>query len=59
MARINIRRTTATNVNICPKVLFTGIKVNYNKELSLEFGTYCEVYDGTYDGMDNMAKSRY
>ena len=42
------------NVYVCPKVLFTGIKVNYNKELSLEFGTYCEVYDGT----DNTAKSR-
>ena len=54
VARINIRRTTAMNVNICPKVLFTGIKVNYNKELSLEFGTYAEVYDGT----DNTAKSR-
>jgi len=35
VARINIRRTTAINLNVCPKVLFTGIKVNYAKELDL------------------------
>lgn len=52
--RLNIRRTTAINVNVCPKVLFTGIKVNFAKELDLEFGTYAEVYDGT----DNTSRSR-
>jgi hypothetical protein len=46
---INIRRTTALNMNVCPKVLFTGLRVNYKKE----FGDYVEVYDGT----DNMARS--
>ena len=31
VARINIKRTTAINQNVCPKVLFTGIKVNFKK----------------------------
>ncbi len=35
-------------------LLFTGLHVNYKKELSLAFGDYVEVYDG----MDNMAHSR-
>jgi hypothetical protein len=34
--------------------LFTGLRINYKKELSLAFGDYAEVYDGT----DNTAKSR-
>jgi hypothetical protein len=41
----------ALNVNICPKVLFTGLHMNYKKELSLAFGDYAEVYVGT----DNTA----
>jgi hypothetical protein len=48
---INICCTTALNVNVCPKVLFTGLPMNCNKELSLAPGEYAEVYDGT----DNMA----
>jgi hypothetical protein len=44
----------ALNRNTCPKVLFTGLCVNYKKELSLAFGDYAEVYHGT----DNTAKSR-
>ena len=54
VARSNIKRTTAINQNVCPKVLFTGVKVNFKKELELAFGDYCEVYDGT----DNTARSR-
>jgi len=54
VARINIMRTSAINSNVCPKVLFTCIKVNYKKELSLAFGDYCEVYDGT----DNTSPSQ-
>jgi hypothetical protein len=54
VSRINIRRTTAINQNVCPRVLFTGIKVNYKKELELAFGDYVEVYDGT----DNTSKAR-
>jgi len=51
VARINIKRTTAINQNVCPKVLFTGIKVNFKKELELAFGDYCEVYDCTDNGV--------
>jgi hypothetical protein len=54
VSRINIHHTTALNVNVCPKVLFTGLGVNYKKELSPAFGDYIEVYDG----MDNTARSR-
>jgi len=54
VARKNILRTTAINLNVCPKVLFTGLKINFAKELGLEFGTYAEVYDGT----DNTSRSR-
>jgi hypothetical protein len=54
VAQINIQRTSAVNCDVCPKVLFTGLKVNYKKELELGFGDYCEVYDGT----DNTSKSR-
>ena len=31
VARLNIRRTTALSENECPKVLFTGVKVNLKK----------------------------
>jgi hypothetical protein len=54
VARINIQRTMAINKNVCLKVLFTGKKVNFKKELELGFGDYCEVYNGT----DNTLKSR-
>ncbi len=53
MSHINIRRTTVVNVTVCLKLLFTGLCVNYKKELSLAFGDYIEVYDGT----DNTAHS--
>ena len=43
--RINTRRTTATTGNVCPRVKFTGRKVNYKKEFSLGFGDYCEARD--------------
>jgi hypothetical protein len=54
VSRINIRRTTAISQNVCPRVLFTGMRVDYRKELSLAFGDYCEVFDGT----DNTSKQR-
>jgi hypothetical protein len=54
VSRLNIRRTTAINSNVCPRVLFTGIKINYGKELALAFGDYVEVYDGT----DNTSRPR-
>jgi hypothetical protein len=54
VSRINIQRTTAISQNVCPRVLFTGMRVDYRKELSLAFGDYCEVFDGT----DNTSKQR-
>jgi hypothetical protein len=51
---IFVEPLTALNENVCPKVLFTGVKVNYKKELELAFGDYCEVYNGT----DNTSASR-
>ena len=54
VARLNIHRTTAINQNVCPKVLFTGMKIDFAKEFDLEFGTYAEVYDGT----NNTSRSR-
>ena len=32
VAPLNIFRMTALTQNVCPKVLFTGLKVNYKKE---------------------------
>jgi hypothetical protein len=42
LSRLNIRCTTVLSKNICPKVLFTGIPVDYRKELQLAFGDYIE-----------------
>ncbi len=54
VSRMNIRRTTALAENVCPRVLFTGIPVNYKKELQLAFGDYVEAYEGT----DNTSHAR-
>jgi hypothetical protein len=54
VSRINIKRSTAVNQNVCARVAFTGIKPDFRKELSLGFGDYCEVFDGT----DNTTRSR-
>jgi hypothetical protein len=50
VSRVNLRRTSALDGTVCPKVLFTGLKPNYRKELSLAFGDYVEVHTST----DNM-----
>jgi hypothetical protein len=47
VARQNVQFTSAINQHVVPKVLFTGLKVDFKKELSLAFGNYCEVYAGT------------
>jgi hypothetical protein len=47
VSRLNIRRTTALAENICPRVLFTGIPVDYKKEFTCAFGDYVEAYEGT------------
>jgi hypothetical protein len=54
VSRINLRRTSALDGTVCPKVLFTGLKPNYRKELSLAFGDYVEVHTGT----DNTSLER-
>jgi hypothetical protein len=54
VSRINMERSAAINLNVAPKVLFTGMKSDFKKEFSLAFGDYCEVYDGT----DNTSRER-
>jgi hypothetical protein len=54
VSRLNIRCTTSLNENVCPRVLFTGVPVDYKKELLLAFGDYIEAYEGT----DNMSRAR-
>ncbi len=53
VSRINICRTMAINQNVCPRVLFTGMKIYFKKEMELAFGDYAEVYEGT----DNTSHS--
>lgn len=47
VTRLNIRHNIVLNDKMCPRVLFTRVKVNYKKELELAFGDYCEMYGGT------------
>jgi hypothetical protein len=47
VSRLNIRRTMALAENVCPRVLFTGVPVDYKKELVYAFGDYIEAYEGT------------
>jgi len=54
VSRINIRRTMVINLNVCPRVLSTGMRINYKKELELVLGDYVKVHDGT----ENTSKSR-
>jgi hypothetical protein len=51
---LNIRRTSLLSENICPGVLFSGIKVDFKKELNLSFGDYVEAYKST----DNTSAAR-
>jgi len=53
VSRINIHRTTALSENVYPRVLFTGMPIDYKRELLLAFGDYIEAYKGT---MNNMAE---
>jgi hypothetical protein len=54
VSRLNIRRTTSLSENVCPRVLFTGVPVDYKKELLFAFGDYIEAYEGT----DNTSRAR-
>jgi len=50
---LNIRHTSSLNENVSPRVLFTGVPVDYKKELLLAFGDYIEAYEGT----DNTSRA--
>jgi hypothetical protein len=54
VSRLNMRCKTAINHNVAPRVMFTGLKADFRKEMELSFSDYCEVYDGT----ENTSKSR-
>ena len=43
IARLNVRRTTTIASLECPRVRFTGRKINFKKEFDLQFGEYCEL----------------
>ena len=47
VSRINLRSSTSLSTTLSPRVLFTGMKPNFKKELSLAFGDYVEVHNGT------------
>jgi hypothetical protein len=47
VSRLNIRHMTALAENVCPRVLFTGVPIDYRKELAYAFGDYVEAYEGT------------
>jgi hypothetical protein len=54
LVAFSVSRLMALNQNVCARFSFTGIKSDFRKELSLAFGNYCKVYNGT----DNTTKSR-
>jgi len=54
VSRINIQRTSALSENIAPRVAFTGMPVQYQKELRFAFGDYVEAHEGT----DNRSRPR-
>jgi hypothetical protein len=54
VSRVNIQRTSALSENIAPWVAFTGMPVQYQKELRFAFGDYVEAHEGT----DNMSHPR-
>jgi hypothetical protein len=59
VSRLNTRRTGALNDNVCPRVKFTGVKVDYKKEFSLAFGDYVEAYNPRAEkGSNNVLLER-
>jgi len=47
VSRVNIQRTSVLSENIAPRVAFTGMPVQYQKELRFTFGDYVEAHEGT------------
>jgi hypothetical protein len=54
VSRVKIQCTSALKENIAPQVAFTGMPVQYQKELRFAFGYYVEAHKGT----DNMSRPR-
>jgi len=54
VSRVNIQCTSALSDNIAPRVAFTGMPIQYQKELKFMFGDYVEAYEGT----DNTSRPR-
>jgi hypothetical protein len=54
VSKINIERSATINETVAPKVLFTGLRLDFCKELGLAFGDYCDVFDGT----NNTSRAR-
>jgi hypothetical protein len=54
VSRLNIRRTSSLSENVCTRLLFTGVEVDFKKELHLSFGDNVEVYEHT----DNTSAAR-
>jgi hypothetical protein len=54
VGRLNLCCTSSLASSMSPYRLFTGTRFNYKKSLSLDFGDYAEVYDGS----DNSSRSR-
>jgi hypothetical protein len=56
VSRMNIWRTMALMENMCRRVLFMGIPVDYKKELLLAFRDYVVAYEGT-NNMSNACSA--
>jgi len=54
VSRVNVQRTSALSENIAPRVAFTGMPVQYQKELGFAFGDCVEAHEGT----DNTSRPR-
>ena len=55
VSRYNLKRSSGLADNVCPRVKFTGRKVDYKREFQLAFGDYCEVYLRPKHGEKNDA----
>ncbi len=52
---INMQRATAISLSVAPRVLFTGLKADYQKEMELSFGDYCEDYNGMENNLESQS----
>ncbi len=53
VSRLNIRKTAALTDNVCPRVKFTGVKVDFKKEFGLAFGDYVGAYNPRAENRSN------